>query len=119
MELAAAQLLVQEGVRPQAAAGLSLGEYAALQSAGVLEFDTAVQTVALRGKAMEQAAAGIDCAMTAVLGLDRETLQKACDGARELGVVEICNDNCPGQLVISGTRTAVEQAGVLAKALGA
>lgn len=57
--------------------------------------------------------------MTAVLGLDRETLQKACDGARALGVVEICNDNCPGQLVISGARAAVEQAGVLAKELGA
>ena len=119
MEVAAARLLIQEGVRPQAVAGLSLGEYAALQSAGVLDFDTAVQTVALRGKAMEHSAEGIDCAMTAVLGLDRETLQKACDGARALGVVEICNDNCPGQLVISGARAAVEQAGVLAKELGA
>ena len=47
--------------------------------------------VALRGKAMEEAAAGLDCGMTAVLGLEREKLQTACDGAADLGVVQICN----------------------------
>ena len=112
-------LLYQEGIRPQLAAGLSLGEYSALYAAGVFSRGTVISTVALRGRAMEEAAAGLDCSMTAVLGLDREKLQQACDGAAELGVVQICNYNCPGQLVIGGERAAVDKAGELAKELGA
>ena len=112
-------LLYQEGIRPQLAAGLSLGEYSALYAAGVFSQGTVISTVALRGKAMEEAAAGLDCSMTAVLGLDREKLQQACDGAAELGVVQICNYNCPGQLVIGGEKAAVDKAGELAKELGA
>lgn len=112
-------LLAREGICPQAAAGLSLGEYSALYAAGVLDRDTAIQTVALRGRAMEEAAAGLDCGMTAVLGLDREKLQQACDQASDLGVVQICNYNCPGQLVIGGEKAAVERAGELAKEAGA
>jgi [acyl-carrier-protein] S-malonyltransferase len=112
-------LLYQEGIRPQLAAGLSLGEYSALYAAGVFSRGTVISTVALRGRAMEEAAAGLDCSMTAVLGLDREKLQQACNGAAELGVVQICNYNCPGQLVISGEKAAVDKAGELAKELGA
>jgi len=112
-------LLYREGVRPQAAAGLSLGEYSALYAAGVFSRGTVISTVALRGRAMEEAAAGLDCGMTAVLGLDREKLQTACDRASELGVVQICNYNCPGQLVIGGEKAAVDRAGELAKELGA
>lgn len=112
-------LLYQAGIRPQVAAGLSLGEYSALYAAGVFSRGTVISTVALRGRAMEEAAAGLDCGMMAVLGLEREKLQKACAGASELGVVQICNYNCPGQLVIGGERAAVDRAGVLAKELGA
>lgn len=112
-------LLYQEGIRPQLAAGLSLGEYSALYAAGVFSRGTVISTVALRGRAMEEAAAGLDCGMTAVLGLDRDKLQAACDGASELGVVQICNYNCPGQLVIGGEKPAVDRAGELAKELGA
>ena len=112
-------LLAQEGIRPQAVAGLSLGEYSALYAAGVLDRESAVATVALRGRAMEEAAAGLDCGMTAVLALDRENLQKACDRAASLGVVQICNFNCPGQLVIGGERAAVDQAAQYALELGA
>ena len=112
-------LLYQEGIRPQLAAGLSLGEYSALYAAGVFSRGTVISTVALRGKAMEDAAAGLNCGMTAVLGLDREGLQTACDRASELGVVQICNYNCPGQLVIGGEKAAVDKAGELAKELGA
>ena len=112
-------LLYQEGIRPQLAAGLSLGEYSALYAAGVFSRGTVISTVALRGRAMEEAAAGLDCGMTAVLGLDREKLQQACNGAAELGVVQICNYNCPGQLVIGGEKAAVDRAGELAKELGA
>ncbi len=112
-------LLYQEGIRPQLAAGLSLGEYSALYAAGVFSRGTVISTVALRGQAMEEAAAGLDCGMTAVLGLDREKLQQACNGAAELGVVQICNYNCPSQLVIGGEKAAVDKAGKLAKELGA
>ena len=112
-------LLYQEGIRPQLAAGLSLGEYSALYAAGVFSRGTVISTVALRGRAMEEAAQGLDCSMTAVLGLDREKLQQACDGAAELGTVQICNYTCPGQLVIGGEKAAVDKAGELAKELGA
>lgn len=112
-------LLYERGIRPQAAAGLSLGEYSALYAAGVLDRDTAIRTVALRGRAMEEAAAGLDCGMTAILLLDRDKLQQACDQASELGLVQICNYNCPGQLVIGGEKEAVDRAGELAKELGA
>ena len=112
-------LLAKAGVHPQVAAGLSLGEYSALYAAGVFDRDTALRTVALRGRAMEEAAAGLDCGMTAVLGLDREKLQSVCDRASGLGVVQICNYNCPGQLVIGGEKAAVDRAGELAKELGA
>ena len=112
-------LLYQEGIRPQLAAGLSLGEYSALYATGVFSRGTVISTVALRGKAMEEAAAGLDCSMTAVLGLERKKLQEACEGAAELGTVQICNYNCPGQLVIGGEKAAVDRAGELAKELGA
>jgi len=112
-------LLYREGIRPQAAAGLSLGEYSALYAAGVFDRETVISTVALRGRAMEEAASGLDCGMTAVLGLDRESLQTACGRAGELGTVQICNCNCPGQMVIGGEKAAVDRAGELAKELGA
>ena len=88
-------LLYARGIRPCAAAGLSLGEYSALYAAGVLDRKTVLKTLAFRGRAMEQAAQGLECGMTAVLSLDRDKLQMACDQASELGVVQICNYNCP------------------------
>ena len=112
-------LLYARGIHPCAAAGLSLGEYSALYAAGVLDRETVLRTLAFRGRAMEQAAQGLECGMTAVLSLDRDKLQMACDQASELGVVQICNYNCPGQLVISGEKAAVDRAGELAKELGA
>ncbi|MCI8525221.1 MAG: ACP S-malonyltransferase [Oscillospiraceae bacterium] len=112
-------LLKEKGVEPAMAAGLSLGEYSALCAAGVWDAPTAIRLAAFRGRAMTEAAAGIDSAMLAVLGLDRGKLQEACDKASDLGVVSIANYNCPGQLVIAGERAAVEQAAVYAKAAGA
>ena len=112
-------LLAEEGIRPEAAAGLSLGEYSALYAAGVFSRDDAIATVALRGRAMEEAAAGLECGMTAVLSLDRDKLQQACDKASDLGLVQICNYNCPGQLVIGGEKEAVEAASQYARELGA
>lgn len=112
-------LLAERGIVPDYAAGLSLGEYSALQCAGVFTAPQAISLAAFRGKAMAAAAAGRPCGMTAVLGLDREKLQEACRQAAGAGVVEIANYNCPGQLVIGGEQAAVNQAAALAKELGA
>ena len=112
-------LLAERGIVPDYAAGLSLGEYSALQCAGVFTAPQAISLAAFRGKAMAAAAAGRPCGMTAVLGLDREKLQEACRQAAGAGVVEIANYNCPGQLVIGGEKAAVDQAAALAKELGA
>ena len=112
-------VLAEHGVQPAYAAGLSLGEYSALEAAGVFTAKQAIELAAYRGKAMADAAKGIDCGMTAVLGLDREKLQEACRQAAGAGVVEIANYNCPGQLVIGGEQAAVDQAAALAKELGA
>ena len=112
-------VLAQQGVKPAYVAGLSLGEYSALEAAGVFTAKQAIELAAYRGKAMAEAAKGIDCGMTAVLGLDREKLQEACRQAAGAGVVEIANYNCPGQLVIGGEQAAVDKAAALAKELGA
>lgn len=112
-------VLRERGIRPAAAAGLSLGEYSALHAAGVFDAKTAVGLAAFRGRAMEKAAAGRDSAMMAVLGLEREPLQAACGEASGLGAVAIANYNCPGQLVIGGEKAAVEKAAALAKEKGA
>ena len=112
-------VLAERGIVPSAAAGLSLGEYSALCAAGVFDADTAVELTAFRGRAMEKAAAGRPSAMMAVLGLDRESLQAACDEAAAQGCVVIANYNCPGQLVLGGDKAAVEAAAALAKEKGA
>ena len=112
-------ILAGKGIRPDYAAGLSLGEYSALAAAGVFTATQAVELAAFRGRAMAQAAAGVPCGMTAVLGLDRDKLQAACQAASSEGVVEIANYNCPGQLVIGGHKAAVDAAAARAKELGA
>ena len=112
-------ILAEKGIRPDYAAGLSLGEYSALAAAGVFTAKQAVELAAFRGKAMAAAAAGVPCGMTAVLGLDRDKLAEACKAAGSEGVVEIANYNCPGQLVIGGQKAAVDAAAAKAKELGA
>ena len=112
-------VLRQAGIVPDYAAGLSLGEYSALTCAGVFDVQTAVSLTAFRGKAMAAAAAGRPCGMTAVLGLDAPTLQACCDAAADAGVVQICNYNCPGQLVIGGDKAAVDKAAAAAMTAGA
>ena len=112
-------VLAEKGVKPAYLAGLSLGEYSALQAAGVFTAKQAIELTAFRGKAMAEAAKGLDCGMTAVLGLDREKLSACCEQAAETGCVQICNYNCPGQLVIGGDKAAVDKAAELALAAGA
>ena len=113
------QILADEGIRPDYVAGLSLGEYSALQAAGVFNPQQAISLVAFRGKVMAEASKDVPCGMTAVLGLDREKLEQACNEASALGVVAIANYNCPGQLVIGGHQASVDEAARLAKEMGA
>lgn len=116
---AVTDILKAEGIEPKMAAGLSLGEYSALYASGVFDKQTVISLASFRGNAMTNAVSGLECGMVAVLGLDREPLLKACEEASSLGVVQICNYNCPGQLVISGEAAAVAKAAELAAAAGA
>jgi len=107
------------GARPEYFAGHSLGEYTALVASGVITFTDAVSIVARRGRLMQQATpAGIG-AMAAVLGLDDKVLRDICSQVENGGIVACANYNAPGQVVISGNRDAVEQAGEMAKTAGA
>lgn len=112
-------LLKEKGLVPQMTAGLSLGEYSALVCAEVLPPKVAVDLVAFRGKVMAEGVEGIPSGMLAVLGLDAQVLQEVCEQCGSLGVVEIANYNCPGQLVVAGEEKAVEQVGKIAKERGA
>ena len=107
------------GEQPFLLAGHSLGEYTALVCAEALSLEDAIQLVALRGKYMQEAVPVGNGAMAAVLGLDDALLQKACTEAAQGEVVSCVNFNSLGQTVIAGTTSAVERAGVLAKAFGA
>lgn len=112
-------VLQQAGIRADYLAGLSLGEYSALQAAGVFDPAQAVLLAECRGKAMAKAAEGVESAMIAVLGLGREALAECCEKASALGTAQICNLNCPGQIVIGGEKNAVQEAGRLALQAGA
>ncbi len=112
-------ILRAEGIVPEMAAGLSLGEYSALECAGAMDAKAAVELVSFRGSVMAKAVEGVPCAMSAVLGMDREKLDECCRRANDLGVVQIANYNCPGQLVIGGDKDAVEKASALALEGGA
>ena len=103
-------LLKDAGIVPEYAAGLSLGEYSALQCAGVFDAPTAISLVAFRGQAMANAVQGRPCGMAAVLGMDRESLKAVCQQASDAGVVECTNFNCPGHIFISGDAAAVAEA---------
>jgi [acyl-carrier-protein] S-malonyltransferase len=101
-------------------AGHSLGEYTALVAAGAIAFEDGVYAVRKRGEFMEEAVPNREGAMAAVLGLDRDTLAEAVEKASAEGeIVGLANMNCPGQIVISGSRKGVELASQLAKEAGA
>ena len=121
VSVAAERVLRAEGMQPAVVAGHSLGEYAALVSAGVLSFADAVRAVHARGRYMQEAVPAGEGAMAAVLGLDADAVAVACARAAEEtgGTVAAANLNAPAQTVISGATAAVERAGTLAKEAGA
>jgi len=114
-------ILAQEGIKAEYVAGLSLGEYSALHTAGVFDAKTLVELVAYRGKAMEDAACGIECKMSAVMGMESKELKEICVKACEQTgkYVTVSNFNSTGQYVICGEEEAVTVAEVLAKEAGA
>jgi [acyl-carrier-protein] S-malonyltransferase len=103
-------LQTEKGINPQFTAGHSLGEYSALVVSGALSFAEAVQTVRLRGKFMQEAVPVGEGAMAAILGMEREEVEKLCEKAAAGEVLSPANFNCPGQIVIAGQTAAVQRA---------
>ncbi|HBI61514.1 MAG TPA: [acyl-carrier-protein] S-malonyltransferase, partial [Lachnospiraceae bacterium] len=121
MSIAALEVLKEQGVRAEMTAGLSLGEYSAYVASGAMNFEEAVALVQKRGKFMAEAVPSGEGAMYAIIGLDTELVEKACEEAVEegLGLAVPANYNAPGQIVIAGAAKAVEKAAKLAKEKGA
>ncbi|PXZ03158.1 ACP S-malonyltransferase [Gilliamella apicola] len=107
------------GAQPEFMSGHSLGEYSALVCAGVIDFKDSIKLVELRGKLMQEAVPSGTGAMFAIIGLDNDSIQKACEQAAQGQVVAPVNFNSPGQVVIAGNKEAVERAGALCKEAGA
>ena len=114
-------LLYERGIKPNYAAGLSLGEYSALYASGVFDIDTLIDLLAYRGKVMAETTKGLDTKMVAVMGLEsdliRTEVEKASNSGK--GIVACANFNCKGQTVIGGHSSAVDCAVSLCTAAGA
>jgi [acyl-carrier-protein] S-malonyltransferase len=102
-----------------AAAGLSLGEYTALVFAGVMDFEAGLRVVQERGRAMQAAADAEPSGMVSVLGMERDQVASLCEQARGGDTLEIANLLCPGNIVVSGHKSACARAAELATAAGA
>ncbi|MGE8034187.1 [acyl-carrier-protein] S-malonyltransferase [Lysinibacillus sp. KCTC 33748] len=115
-----AEKLRAAGIMPNYTAGHSLGEYGALVIAGVLSFEDAVSVVHKRGLYMNEAVPAGQGAMAAILGMELEALHAVTEKVSVAGdPVQVANVNCPGQIVISGTKEGVEKASLAAKEAGA
>lgn len=110
------RVLEEKGIKPDVCAGLSLGEYCALVASKVMSFDDAVKTVRQRGILMQEAVPLGLGAMCAIIGLEGQIIADICD---TIEGVSVANYNCPGQIVISGKKEAVEKAAEKLKEAGA
>ncbi len=117
--IACLQPLIKRGIKADFTAGLSLGEYAAHVYAQTFSFADAVKLLRKRGEFIQDAVPIGEGSMVAIIGLSREQVLNACGAAKDLGVVEPANFNCPGQIVISGQVDAVAKASSIAIELGA
>jgi len=117
--IAAYTLLMKENVEPQMTLGHSLGEYSALVASQVLSLKDALKLVQTRGRLMEEAYPKGKGTMAAVLGMKEEAILDVVSNIDENEVVDIANLNCPGQIVISGSKQGIEQASALLKEAGA
>ena len=113
--LAMEKVVEEYGLCPDVTAGLSLGEYCAIAVSGGMSVQDAITTVRKRGILMEQAVPAGEGSMAAVMGLDADKIQAVLGGMK----AEIANYNCPGQIVITGPKAAVEEASVKLKEAGA
>ncbi|MCK4659240.1 MAG: ACP S-malonyltransferase [Phycisphaerae bacterium] len=107
------EALLEKGLSPECfsvSAGLSLGEYTALCAAGSMEFDAALRLVHRRGQLMQQAALASPGSMVSLIGGDKEGAVKLCEKASQGEVLSPANFNCPGQIVISGVKSACQRA---------
>lgn len=109
--------LMGDGFQPKAVAGHSLGEFSALVAAKALSFEDGLKLVHQRALAMQEACDEIPGTMAAVLGLEDQVIKDIC--AKTEGIVVAANYNCPGQLVISGEKNAIESACEALKEAGA
>lgn len=109
----------QGGVQPALMTGHSLGEWSALVCAGIVKFQDAVKIVQLRGRYMQEAVPAGEGAMAAIIGLDDDAINSACEEAAQDEVVAAVNFNSPGQVVIAGSAGAVARASELCKEAGA
>ena len=114
--LAMEKVVEEQGLYTDVTAGLSLGEYCAIEAAGGMKLQDAVTTVRKRGILMEQAVPAGKGSMTAVLGMDSRDIEKVTDSIEDVG---IANYNCPGQIVITGKTEAVCEASQKLKEAGA
>ncbi len=105
--LSMAKVLKDKGIEPDVTAGLSLGEYCAIATAGAISVQDAITTVRKRGLLMEQAVPAGQGSMAAVLGMTAEEIDQVVDAIQD---VSVANYNCPGQIVITGKKAAVEEA---------
>jgi len=119
VSVACFRVLASMGLKPDAVAGHSLGEYSAHVAAGTLAFADAIRIVRRRGRYMQEAVPVGEGAMAAILGLDAAKVAQACEEAAQGQVVSPANLNAPGQVVIAGARDAVARASDAAKRLGA
>ncbi|MGL4653694.1 ACP S-malonyltransferase [Cetobacterium sp.] len=117
MSLVLEKLLREKGVVPNFVAGHSVGEYAAVGSAGFLSMEDTVKLTSLRGAAMSKVSAEVDGTMAAILGLDSDTIVETLKGVD--GVVEAVNFNEPKQTVIAGEKEAITNACIVLKEAGA
>lgn len=113
--LAMEKVVEEHGIYPDVTAGLSLGEYCAISVSGGMSVKDAITTVRKRGILMEQAVPAGEGSMAAVLGLEAQAIETVISGTK----AEIANYNCPGQIVITGPKTAVEEASLKLKEAGA
>jgi [acyl-carrier-protein] S-malonyltransferase len=118
ISIATMNVLVAAGVKPEGTAGHSLGEYAALVTAGVLLPGIAAKLTRIRGELMQQCADRHPGGMLALIGIDLEDARKCVEEASAIGPVGIANVNAEGQVVISGSRDALKKAGELCEAMG-
>lgn len=118
MSLAILKLLEKKGINAEISAGLSLGEYTALIYSKCISFEDGVELVKKRGEYMQNLLPEGDWAMAAILGMEDEKVEEVCKKVVDGFVVPV-NYNTQGQVVISGEKTAVEQAEIIAKEMGA